>query len=392
MAVKGVFTSDAGIVGDRRTDFASSLLQLMPTGTAPFFALTSGMRSGSISSTITTWFEENHLSGRALVNNNAGVADTLVVDDASWITPGQIYFVETTGEYVYITAVSGNTLTVVRGFGGTTPSAIDGTGTAVPMQRISNAHEEGSSKPNSVTNLGYPVFNYTQIFRTPWDLTRTARRSEFYTGDRVAKSRADALLFHSEDIERSIIWGRRSQGVQNGKPFRTMNGIIPLIVTNAEVQSSDVSYTDLRDFLEGIFAVNVKGKPNERIAFCGNTVIGVIDSIVLHHSHMNISVGQTEFGMNVRKWMTPYGDISLMTHPLMNESPYFTKDLYVIHPGCVETLYMDKTFEDRYDANGQRAGVDADYGVYTTEMTMRYMAERTGGKFTGIDTPDLVNL
>ena len=236
------------------------------------------------------------------------------------------------------------------------------------------------------------MYNYTQIFRTPWDLTRTARQSEFYTGDRVAKSRADGLLFHGEDIERSLLWGRRSHGVKNGNPFRTMNGIVPLMVTNNSAQSTNVSYLDLRGFLEGIFAYNIKGKPNERIAFCGNSVIGVIDTLAMTHGVMEISPGQTDFGMNVRKWMTPFGDISLMTHPLMNESPYFTKDLYVIHPGAVEILYMQRTMEDRYDKDGSRAGVDADYGVWTTEMTMRYKAEKTSGKYTGIDTADVSGL
>lgn len=394
MAVKGVFTSDAGIVGDRKTDFAGSLLQMAPTGTAPFFALTSGMRSGSINSTITTWFEENHISGRVNVTNNAGTGTSLIVSDASFIVPGHIFLIETTGEYVFVTDVTDatSTLTVIRGFAGTSAQAIDGSGTAVPVQKIGNAHEEGSSRPQGATNLGYPVFNYTQIFRTPWDVTRTARQSQYYTGNRVAKSRADGLLFHGEDIERSIIWGRRSHGVKNGKPFRTMNGIVPLITTNAQVQSTNVSYTDLRSFLQGIFEVNIKGQPNERIAFCGNSVVSVIDTLVMAHGHMNISPSQTEFGMNVRKWMTPFGDISLMTHPLMNESPYFTKDLYVLHPGAVEILYMQRTMEDSYDRDGTRAGVDADYGVWTTEMTMRYMAERTSGKYTGIDAADVSGL
>lgn len=394
MAVKGVFTSDAGIVGDRKTDFAGSLLQMAPTGSAPFFALTSGMQSGSISSTITTWFEENHISGRVNVTNNATTGTSLIVSDSSFIVPGHIFLIETTGEYVYVTAVDDatGTLTVIRGFAGTTNTTINGSSTPVPIQKIGNAHEEGSARPTGATNLGYPVYNYTQIFRTPWDLTRTARQSEFYTGDRVAKSRSDALLFHGEDIERAIIWGRRSNGIKNSKPFRTMNGIVPLMVTNTASQSSDVSYTDLRDFLEDIFAYNIKGKPNERIAFCGNTVIGVIDTLVMTHGHMDIKPGQTEFGMNVRRWMTPFGDISLMTHPLMNESPYFTKDLYVIHPGAVEVLYMQRTMEDRYDSDGRRAGVDADYGVFTTEMTVRYKAERTSGKYTGIDTANVDTL
>ena len=392
MAVKGVFASDAGIQGDRKGDFAAALLQIMPTGSAPLLGLSSGMESKDASDTVVTWFEENHLSGRINVTNNAASGTTLVVNDASFATVGNVYLIESTGEHVFVTAVAGTSLTVERGFAGSTVTAIDGSSTPVPIQRLGTAFEEGSSRPTGVANLGYPRFNYTQIFRNSWDVTGTARKIEHYTGNVVAKNRRDAAAFHAEDIERAMWFGRKTIGVQNNQPFRTMDGITAQITTNVSVQSTNVSYIDLRNFLQSIFERNVKGKPNERIAFCGNSVIGVLDTLVMTHGQMNITPGQTEFGMNVRRWMTPYGDISLMTHPLFNESPLWTKDLHVLHPGAMRTRWLRRTNEDSYDADGRRAGVDADYGVFTSELSVEYKAELTGGRYTGIDTADVSGL
>jgi len=392
MAVKGVFASDQNIQGTKKGDFASAILMQMPTGTATLFGLTSGMQSRDASDTIVTWFEENHLSGRINVTNNAGTGTTLTVDDATQVVAGQIFLVEASGEYVYVTAVSGSDLTVVRGFAGTTASGIDGSGTAKPIQRIATAFEEGSSKPDSFANLGYPRYNYTQIFRTAWDATRTAQNIDFHTGDVVAKNRRDAAMFHSEDIERALWFGRKSIGVKNGQPFRTMDGVATQITTNVKAQSSNTSYIDIRDFLEDVFARNIKGKPNERIAFCGNTVLGVLDTLAMTHGTMNIQPGQTEFGMKINKWMTPFGDITLMTHPLFNESPVWTKNLYVLHPGAMMMRWLRRTDEDNNDRDGTRAGKDADFGVITSELSVEYGSEITGGIFTGIDTANTSGL
>lgn len=386
MAVKGVFASNQNIVGARVGDFASGLLYTQPTGSAPLLALSSGMPSRNAMDTVVNWFEENHLSGRVTITNNATTGTSVVVNDASQVIAGMIFLVETTGEYFFVESVSGSTLTVTRGFGGSTVTSINGSVTPVPMQRIGTAFEEGSAKPTAFVNLGYPRFNYVQIFRNAWDVTGTARAIKWHTGDIVAKNKADAALFHAEDIERSSIWGIKAIGTLGGKPFRAMDGITRQLQTNIRAQSGDVTWKDdIKPFLQSIFEKNIKGQPNERIAFCGNTVISVLDDIARLDGRINITPGQTDWGLKIRNILTPFGDITLMSHPLFNESPLFTKNLLVLHPAAIEYRWLRKTFMDDYESNGTRAGADADYGVVTSELAVTYGAEKTGGYFTGID-------
>ena len=101
---------------------------------------------------------------------------------------------------------------------------------------------------------------------------------------------------------------------------------------------------------------------------------------------MNIMPSETKFGIKIKRWETPFGDINLMTHPMFNESPLWTKDLLVLHPAAVRTRYLRRTFEDNNDQSGSRAGADSDFGVLTSEMTIEYRAEATGGYRTGTDT------
>src|SRR3546814_8182077 len=118
MAVQGIFLSNQGIVGERQGDFASAILMTQPTGTAPFLAMSAGMKKEATQDTVFTWFEDAHVAGRAACVSG-GTTTTVVVDDGSFYTPNTILQVEETGEHMLVTATAGNSLTVVRGLAGT---------------------------------------------------------------------------------------------------------------------------------------------------------------------------------------------------------------------------------------------------------------------------------
>ena len=384
MAVRGVFASDAGIQGARRGDFASALIQVMPQGKAPLLALSSGMKEAPAVDSVVVWFEEEHLSGNTKTNGAGNTSATaLVCDDVSEMVNGMILENQRTNEQYYVTAVNTGTktATIVRAFAGTTATAWKDDD---PIQRISTTQEQGSSKPTAVTNLGEPKLNYMQIFRNAWDITGTAKAISWYTGDQVAKNKADAAMFHAEDIERALIWGRAATGRRGGKPWYSMDGLKKIITTNVPTASATTTWDNLEDFFETVFRRNIKGQPNERIAFCGNTVIKAINKIARVDSDINITPQANEFGLAVGKWITPFGNVSLMTHPLMVENDVWTKDLLVLHPGAFKLRWLRKTMEDDYDRNGTRAGVDADYGTITSELTLEYAAEKTAGYFANI--------
>ena len=390
MSVRGIFTSDANIEGTRKKDFAGALLMKMPQGTAPLLALSSGMMSADAKDTVVTWFEENYLSGRVTSSTNLTAGATaLAVSDVGQCVVGQIFMVEDTLEYIYVTAVNEatSTLTVIRGFADTTAKAKDGSSTAFGLQRVGTAHKEGSDAPVAVANRGFPKINYVQTFRNTWAVSGIAQKLEFRTGPIKAKNVRDCSIEHAGDIERSVIWGRRSYGTNDGQLFFTMDGIRSQIKSNDQTASSgNVSYKLLRNFLQTVFQRNIKGKPNERIAFCGNSVINSLDDIIRaeNKNQIQVFVGATEYGFKVRRLITPYGDISLMTHPMMVESPLWTKDLMVLHPGAIELKWIRRQVWDNYDREGTRAGKDSDYGVVTSDMTVCLKAEETAGYYSGI--------
>lgn len=388
MAVKGIFTSDSGIQGDRKGDFASGLLQTEQGGQVPLLSLSAGMQSADASDVVVTWFEENNLAGRVLITDDNAAGDTvLTAADSGEVTAGSVFMVEASGEYLYVESVSGNAITVTRGFAGTTPAAINGAAAGAPgyvaIQRIGTAFEEGSSRPDAIANLGFPRFNYMQTFRNSWDVTGTAKKIQHHTGDVVAKNKRDAAHMHALDQERSLLFSRKAIGTMNGKSFRVMDGIIPQLQSNVQAAGATTTWNEVDLFLEQVFARNIKGQPNERICFAGSQSIRVLNQIAKINGVMQIEAGQDMFGIRVMEWITPFGKISLMHHPLLSESPLWTKDLLLLHPGATRIRYLRRTEEDNYDTAGSRAGVDADFGVLTTEMCVEYRAEATGGYLTG---------
>lgn len=387
MSVRGIFTSDANIEGTRQKDFAGSILQIMPQGTAPLLALTSGMKKTKARDTVVNWFEENYLSGRVTCSTNMGAGTTdLVFSDVTQIVPGQILLIEDSSEHVFVTAVNTGTktATVIRGYGGSTAMAKDGSSTPFGVQRLGSAHEEASERPVAFANRGYPLFNAVQTFRNSWDVSKLAQQLTYRTGPIKAKAMRDCAMEHANDMERSFIWGRYGYGTKNGNIFFTMNGIRHQLKTNVTTGVGATTYVKLRTFLQKVFERNVKGYPNERIAFCGNSIINALDDIARAESEINIQVGQTDFGFRVRRLITPYGEISLMTHPMFVENPKWTKDMLVLHPGVMETRWLREQDRDDYDKDGTRAGKDADYGVMTSDVTVCYKAEATGGFYSGV--------
>lgn len=390
MAIKGIFASHQGIVGERSGDFASAILRMYPEGNAPLFGVSAGIPTAGAADTTFHWYEDAHISGRMNCVSGA-LTTTVVVGDGSFYVPNQILLVEQTGEYLFVTAVAGNSLTVIRGMGGTTVVSITN---AMFVQLIGNAHEEASTKPVAVAQQGVPRSNLTQIFRNAWAVSGTTKAVKYNTGDKLAKSRSECAQFHSEDMERSFIWGRKHLGTLNSKQFRMTDGIVAQIEQyggNVETANSGaagwLTLKDLTSWVREVFSINVKGQPNERITFNGDIVLEVLNHMTLADSSYEIKVEETAVGIKVSKLVTAFGTLKMMTHPFMNESPVWNKEMYVLHPGGLRKRMLRPTFEDAYDKSGTRAnGVDADEGLFTTEGGMEVGAARTMGIYRNITT------
>lgn len=379
----GIFTSNSGINGERVDSFANRIYKFGYAGTAPMLALSSGMARNQLKAKIVHWFEEEEYSGHVEINNNAGTGTALVLKSGT-VLPKSILFVESTGERMLVTATAGTSLTVQRGFAGTSITSINGSVTPVGAYVIGSAFEEASDAPQPMLTVGAPMLNYSQIFRDSWANSRSAEKINWHTGDKVAKNKQDAIANHAKGIERALMFGAKSMFTVDGQQDSTMDGLVNMIKTNVQtVADGKLDLNTLIDFIATLFEYNVDGMPQERVAFCGNNVISVINKLILNRGEISLTVGQNDYGLKTNVIRTPFGDLTLLTHPMFNASPVWRNNLLAYHPGACTLDYMD----DAIISDSTPPGMDGSKYTITSELTMEYTCEKTAGILSNIVAP-----
>lgn len=387
MAVKGIFVSDAGALAERPEALSSTILREGRGAGVPLFALSSGMETEECDQTMVSWYEEGIMHSRTIVQAISNPnANTFVVEDSSWITENSVFIAENTGEYMIVLAVTGNAVTMQRGIAGTgNQDIILGAG-EFGIQMIGTAFEEGSERPTAVATSPYPRNNITQIFRNAWDITGTAQATTYRFGSRLSKNKGTAGLRHALDMERSLLWGKLHNGVVNNKPHRQMNGMLAQLRSNFFVSPvAGLTRRALGDYVERLFSKNIEGMPNERLTFCGNVAVRALNEIAWRYGDYSIQEVDNSFGLKVSKFTTPFGDLTMLIHPLMNENPLWSSQLYSLHPGAMKMCWLRRTTHETEGTNGSASDLrDAKAGVFTSEMTCKYAVEQTGGVLTDI--------
>lgn len=393
MAIRGVFTSHSGLIGERGTDLSARVLMTGPGGMAPLLALSSGMPTERAPQTTFSWIEDEHISGnQVVVTGGNNVAASITMDDVGIWQVGSVLLEEVTGEYLLVTAIAGAVVTIVRGFGGTTAATITAGDT---IQSLGTAFAEGSDRPSPVSQKGDERLNYVQIFKNGWAITGTAQSVDYLTGSQLAYNREMCFNYHAEDIERAMIWGRKGVRNLSGQQLRTSNGIIAQIeqygglvqVANSNSVSGQLIMLDLQNFMRRIFDVQAKGMPNERIAFCGSLLLELIQRMVMLDTTYQIQTNETAFGIQVSTINGFNGRFKLVTHPMMVENPIWQRELYVMHPGMIKKRIKRPTWSEEFStANNNNNGRDATEGYIADELGFEVRGARTMGIYRNIRT------
>src|SRR5262249_41850254 len=169
------------------------------------------------------WFEDDYVarwatnSATSVVNNTNST--TVTVTDGTLFVPGDLFVVPKditvagvnlgAAEVVRVTAVSSNTLTVIRDVGG---AGVDTIAANAPLRFTGNAYEEGGAIPTAKTTAPSKLTTYTQIFRTTCEFSRTAIAIQVYgapSGDRVREHKKK-LSEHKILLNSALLFGRAS--------------------------------------------------------------------------------------------------------------------------------------------------------------------------------------
>lgn len=370
-------TGSFTVSGQRPENYREKILELYPNGKAPLTALLSMLKSEKTDDPIFHWFEKKLPGQRLRINNGGGYNDAAVaatvdttslangITGAYGVRKGMLLLVESTGEILYVSAdpSSDTAIAFTRAFGTTAAASI---ADDAWLLIIGSVHEEGGALPSAVGFDPTEFSNYTQIFRSPLYMTRTAMRTRLRTGDQVKQARREALELLTVQKERMFIFGelKASTGTK-GQPMRATRGLVSHITVNASANIIDaggaLSESEWDGYMEQLFRYG----STEKLGLCGSTALMVLASMAKRGGiQLQAMAKDDAYGMDLTKYITPFGTLYLKSHPLFNEHPVHRQNILCVDPANLVERYID---DITYLKNRQTAGDDAMADEYLNE-------------------------
>jgi len=235
MAFTGKATYSAGSTLPELAEDVSDLIGIVsPYETLLLDALGDPLREAT--STHHEWLEDELLPNKDAINDDTWsdpASDTeFDVDHGSRFRVGDQIQVAGSEELMLVTAVNNNTLTVVRGYAGTT--AEDLADNQV-INILGNAALEGSDKPALRFTNRTRCGNYTQIFTATVEVSGTDMAArQLGLADEMDYQKQERLRELLRDLENTIINGGQpaSDPQGSGSVKRSMKGIIQHLSSN----------------------------------------------------------------------------------------------------------------------------------------------------------------
>lgn len=373
---------------ERPKNFRELILWMNPNGRAPLFALSSKMKTETVDDPQFSWWEETLDIARVALTaawaNDAATTATCGAGGCLQFAPGDLLLVETAEAASYgqeivrvVSVTNDTTMVVAREQAGTTST--DPTPIGTGLLRIGSISAEGSLSPASVSNNPTKFTNYTQIFKTPWEQTKTALETKYRTGDAWKNDRRRASFKHSEKIEQALMWGRPSEGTgANGQPERTTGGLRSFITSHNTVFTADPTIDTFIEAVEGVFDYDADAAGDERIVFCGNQAINWLNRLVTADSstRVNYQGEVSAWGMNLSKFRIPQGTLYFKTHPLLNVHPTYKASMFVTNPAGMIWRPL-KNRDTKVEQNIQPNDADYRKDQFLTEAGLELHFERT---------------
>lgn len=342
------------------------------------------------------WYEDDYAArwaqnGATSVANNTNSTTITVTDGTLFVAGDMLVIPKSSGsgapELCRVISVSSNTLTVKRDVGGIGADTIPAN---CAIRLAGKAFEENSSLPNAKTTAPAKKTSYLQIFRTVTNFSNTNIATEQYGapgGDRKRVHRKK-LVEHKEQLNAALLWGQASESLTGGptsQPIRTTMGLRSVISSNI----TDAGGTLTRKGFEG-FARNVfRYGSSKKLLLAPPILCGAFGEWAT--SFLNISPGETRFGVKINKIETAHGEFMLVRDWMLENGISGQSGF----GGMAFAIDMDQIFYRYLSGNGEsrdtkvlmdvvKDGTDGKRDEIITEAGFMIMQEKRHGMLYNI--------
>lgn len=276
---------------------------------------------------------------------------------------------------------------------------------------VGNINAEGALVPDAISYDPVKWFNYTQIFRTPLEITRTNRKTRLRTGDGYKELKREALEYHSIEMEKALLFGIASESTgSNGKPERTTLGLIPAIkgggtghagstyagtVNDFSLNTSYSAATWLQkgeEWLDEQLELIFRYGRSEKMCFIGSGALLGINRLVKNNGDFSFNSKTTSYGIQVVEWTTPFGVIFLKRHPLFSHEVTNRNSMVIFEPQGLKQRTIDDTtfFDDPPKKNTGHTRQDGQTEEFLTEIGLEYHHPIGWGYLNGVGVDNTV--
>ena len=235
MAFTGKATYSAGTTLPEIAEDVSDLIGIVSPYETPLLdAIGDPLREAK--STYHEWLEDSLVPNKDTISDSTisdpdGETSFDVAHDDRFRAGDQIQ-IAGSEELILVTGVSDNTITVVRGYAGTTPENI-ANGQVIHI--LGNAALEGDDKPATRFTNRVRCGNYTQIFTASVEVSGTnVAASHLGISDEMDYQKGERLRELIRDLENTVINGGQPAANPQGSASvrRSMKGIVQHIATH----------------------------------------------------------------------------------------------------------------------------------------------------------------
>jgi len=422
MAFLGMRGTGDFVSNQRPENWRDMVLRLYPNGTAPLTAITAKLASEATDDPVYHWWQKGLPDQQATVTGvwtnaalnvayvSGGVAtDTLYIQmsaaDAGKIRLGHVVLLRDASDYDVDVNARVTAATVINGASSYITVALmeaDDNSASNDLSNcdlclvIGSANEEGADTPTVIHYDPTEYYNQTQIFRTPTSITGSAAETHLRTGPQVAENKREALELHSIEMEKAFLWGLYySTTGSGGKPLRYTNGIVRLITTNRSDFTVDTDYsgqtwlqsgeTWLDSKLEQVFRYG----RNEKLAFVGSGTMLGLNRLAKANANINITPMTTSYGLEVDRWITPFGRIYMKTHPLFSYTATNRNSMLILELEKIKYRYL-RNRDTKFLQNRQGAGIDGKIDEFLTECGLELHHEECFAFLNGFNQDNVL--
>ncbi|MFI4860967.1 MAG: DUF5309 family protein [Phycisphaerales bacterium JB063] len=212
----------------------------------------------SATSTVHQWLEDTLLPNTDTIDDQSfsdpDVDTSFDVEHGERFRVGDQVQADGSREVMFVTGVSSDTVTVVRGYGGTTAEDLADNQT---LRILGNAALEGDDAPAARFTNRVRKSNTTQIFTAAVEVSGSQLAAQQHAiADEMDYQKQERLRELIRDLENCVLNGTQPAADAQGSASvrRTMRGIIPSITTNIDDASGgDLTEDLLNEVMRGVW-------------------------------------------------------------------------------------------------------------------------------------------